>query len=82
MASILVVEDEPAIADTLVYALRTEGMTVRWVGLGRDKHDPQRICYVGIAGITGEFVAAHGINLLFDSAAALALSSDECQLWR
>ncbi|MCC6144653.1 MAG: two-component system response regulator CreB [Candidatus Hydrogenedentes bacterium] len=27
---ILVVEDEPAIADTIVYALRTEGFTVTW----------------------------------------------------
>lgn len=33
---ILVIEDEPAIADTLVYALRTEGMTPVWRAQGGD----------------------------------------------
>jgi two-component system catabolic regulation response regulator CreB len=33
---ILIVEDEPAIADTLAYALKTEGFESSWVGLGRD----------------------------------------------
>lgn len=32
---ILVIEDEPAIADTLVYALRTEGFTPEWCATGR-----------------------------------------------
>lgn len=31
---ILVVEDEPAIADTIVYALKTEGFEAHWVGTG------------------------------------------------
>lgn len=31
---ILVVEDEPAIADTLVYALQTEGFSPRWCATG------------------------------------------------
>ena len=35
-ANILIVDDEPAIADTLSYALRTEGFQTRCVGLGRD----------------------------------------------
>jgi two-component system catabolic regulation response regulator CreB len=35
-ASILIVEDEPAIADTLIYALRTEGFEPVWRGTGRD----------------------------------------------
>jgi two-component system catabolic regulation response regulator CreB len=35
-ARILVVEDEPAIADTLVYALRTEGFVPDWRTTGRD----------------------------------------------
>jgi two-component system, OmpR family, catabolic regulation response regulator CreB len=35
-ARILVIEDEPAIADTLVYALRTEGFTPEWCATGRD----------------------------------------------
>jgi len=35
-ANILIVEDEPAIADTLVYALRTEGFEPVWRGTGRD----------------------------------------------
>jgi two-component system, OmpR family, catabolic regulation response regulator CreB len=33
---ILVIEDEPAIADTLVYALRTEGFLPKWCATGRD----------------------------------------------
>jgi two-component system catabolic regulation response regulator CreB len=32
---ILVVEDEPAIADTVVYALSTDGFAPHWVGTGR-----------------------------------------------
>ncbi len=31
---ILIVEDEPAIADTLVYALKTEGLETQWVSTG------------------------------------------------
>ncbi|MGE5339541.1 MAG: two-component system response regulator CreB [Gemmatimonadota bacterium] len=33
---ILVVEDEPAIADTIVYALGTEGFDTQWVATGAD----------------------------------------------
>lgn len=33
---ILVIEDEPAIADTLVYALRSEGFSPAWCATGRD----------------------------------------------
>jgi two-component system, OmpR family, catabolic regulation response regulator CreB len=33
---ILIVEDEPAIADTLVYALKTEGFMPEWCATGRD----------------------------------------------
>lgn len=33
MATILIVEDEAAIADTLVYALQAEGFTTRWSSL-------------------------------------------------
>lgn len=33
---ILIVDDEPAIADTLAYALRTEGFDTTCLGLGRD----------------------------------------------
>lgn len=32
---ILIVEDEPAIADTIVYALRTEGFAPEWCATGR-----------------------------------------------
>ena len=32
--SILLIEDEAAIADNVVYALQTEGFTVRWTALG------------------------------------------------
>jgi two-component system catabolic regulation response regulator CreB len=33
---ILLVEDEPGIADTITYALETEGMTVAWCSTGED----------------------------------------------
>jgi len=33
---ILIIEDEPAIADTLVYALKTDGFKVQWKNLARD----------------------------------------------
>lgn len=33
---ILVIEDEPAIADTLIYALRTEGFAPEWCATGRE----------------------------------------------
>jgi two-component system catabolic regulation response regulator CreB len=33
--SILIIEDEPAIADTLIYALKTEGFTPDWCATGR-----------------------------------------------
>lgn len=36
MAHILIVEDEPSIADTLVFALEGEGFETRWVRVGRD----------------------------------------------
>lgn len=36
MARILLVEDEAAIADTIVYAMKTEGFEVKRVGLGRE----------------------------------------------
>jgi two-component system catabolic regulation response regulator CreB len=36
MSPILIVEDEPAIADTLIYALRTEGFEPVWRGTGRE----------------------------------------------
>lgn len=36
LPSILIIEDEPAIADTLVYALKTEGFAPEWCTTGRD----------------------------------------------
>jgi len=36
MKRVLVVEDDQAIADTLMYALRTEGYSPTWVSLGED----------------------------------------------
>src|SRR5882672_1781544 len=35
LRSILIVEDEPAIADTLIYALKTEGFAPEWCATGR-----------------------------------------------
>lgn len=34
MPTILLVEDEPAIAETLIYALQTDGLQTEWVSLG------------------------------------------------
>jgi two-component system catabolic regulation response regulator CreB len=34
--TILIVEDEPAIADTVLYALQSEGLAAHWVRNGRD----------------------------------------------
>ncbi len=39
MDTILIVEDEPSIADNVVYALETEGFQTRWVRLGADGLD-------------------------------------------
>lgn len=39
---ILIVEDEPAIADTIVYALSTEGMQPQWVATGSEALKLQR----------------------------------------
>ncbi|HSH39322.1 MAG TPA: two-component system response regulator CreB [Chthoniobacterales bacterium] len=36
MRSILLIEDEPSIADNIVYALKTEGFTPAWCQTGRD----------------------------------------------
>ncbi len=36
MSRILIVEDESAIADNVVYALETEGFQTHWVSLGKD----------------------------------------------
>jgi two-component system catabolic regulation response regulator CreB len=33
---ILIIEDEPAIADTITYALKTEGLAVEWCSTGKD----------------------------------------------
>ena len=35
MATVLIVEDEAAIAETLIYALKTDGQTVHWLSLGQ-----------------------------------------------
>ena len=35
LPAILIIEDEPAIADTLVYALKTEGFAPEWCATGR-----------------------------------------------
>jgi len=58
--NILLVEDEPAIADTLIYALGSEGFAVRHVLLGRDTLPAQHatpfdliILDVGLPDTTG-----------------------------
>lgn len=60
MPHILIVEDEAAIADTLVYALQAEGFTTTWVSLGSAALEHQRrqpadliILDVGLPDVTG-----------------------------
>jgi two-component system catabolic regulation response regulator CreB len=60
MPHILIVEDEAAIADTLVYALQGEGFTTTWLTLGQAAVDHQRktpadliILDIGLPDISG-----------------------------
>ncbi len=60
MPHILIVEDEAAIADTLIYALQGEGFETTWVNLGQAALEHQRrqpadliILDVGLPDITG-----------------------------
>jgi two-component system catabolic regulation response regulator CreB len=60
MPHILIVEDEAAIADTLVFALQGEGFTTTWLTLGQDALAHQRqtpadliILDIGLPDITG-----------------------------
>ena len=60
MPHILIVEDEAAIAGTLVYALQSEGFTTSWLSLGQDAVNHQRaspadliILDIGLPDITG-----------------------------
>ncbi|MBO0365502.1 two-component system response regulator CreB [Pseudomonas shirazensis] len=43
MAHILIVEDESAIADTLIYALQADGHSTEWVSLGSAAVERQRL---------------------------------------
>ncbi len=60
MPHILIVEDEAAIADTLIYALQGEGFTTAWLTLGQAAVDLQRetpadliILDIGLPDISG-----------------------------
>ncbi len=60
MPHILIVEDEVAIADTLIYALQSDGFTTSWLGLGQAAVEHQRrtpadliILDIGLPDITG-----------------------------
>lgn len=53
MDTILVIEDEPAIADTVVYALESEGFRTRWVRLGAEgleilRNEPVRLVVLDV----------------------------------
>ncbi|ANM30850.1 transcriptional regulator [Acidobacteria bacterium Mor1] len=48
MTTILLVEDEPAIADNLIYALRTEGFEPEWFQLGGPAVERARRADVGL----------------------------------
>ena len=60
MAHILIVEDEAAIADTLIFALQGEGFTTTWLSLGQEALAHQRqapadliILDIGLPDISG-----------------------------
>ena len=60
MPHILIVEDEAAIADTLIFALQSEGFSTRWVSLAEQALAEQRanpadllILDVGLPDISG-----------------------------
>ena len=60
MPHILIVEDEAAIADTLIFALQGEGFTTTWVSLGEAALEHQRqtpadliILDIGLPGLPG-----------------------------
>ncbi|MBA1231036.1 two-component system response regulator CreB [Pseudomonas viridiflava] len=60
MPHILIVEDEAAIADTLIYALQSEGFTTSWLSLGQEAVEQQRVAPadliildIGLPDITG-----------------------------
>ena len=60
MAHVLIVEDEPSIADTLIFVLQTEGFSVTWKTLANDalgllKTEPLDLVImdVGLPDITG-----------------------------
>ena len=60
MPHILIVEDEAAIADTLIFALQGEGFTTTWLSLGAAALDHQRatpadliILDIGLPDISG-----------------------------
>jgi two-component system catabolic regulation response regulator CreB len=60
MPHILIVEDEAAIADTLIYALQSDGFTTSWLSLGQAAVEHQRrtpadliILDIGLPDITG-----------------------------
>lgn len=40
MPNILIVDDEPAIADTLIYALEADGFSTQWLGLAGPSYNP------------------------------------------
>ncbi len=58
--TILIVEDEPAIADTVLYALQSEGLAAHWVQNGRDaleyaqQHGPELVVLdIGLPDMQG-----------------------------
>src|SRR5450830_1667512 len=53
MPHILIVEDEAAIADTLVFALQGEGFTTTWLSLGQETLAHLIILDIGLPDISG-----------------------------
>jgi two-component system catabolic regulation response regulator CreB len=86
-AHILIVEDEPAIADTLVFALRGEGYTTTWMALAGDALEFLRrtpvdlvVLDVGLPDITG-FEACRRLRR-FSEVPVIFLTARGCEVDR
>ena len=81
---ILLIEDEAPIADTIVYALESEGFTVAWCPTGQkglDVFDPDQVCLVildiGLPDISGFDVARQIRGLAMTPLIFLTARSEE-----
>lgn len=87
MAKVLIIEDEPAIADTLLYTLQSEQFETHWVGTGgegiaaaRDHHPDCIVLDVGLPDMLG-FDVCRRIRV-FSSAPVIFLTARDGEIDR